>query len=162
MTVIDDAIGMEERALTYYQEAAERVTDPSAKEILYLLAKEEKQHAEALKKMKTGEYGEFVSSSLLSAVRSLVEGALKDGEDTISSDGSLREILQKAMETEQATKRFYEEKGESASDPKVKELFATLTKQELEHYLIVSSLAEYFDRPAEWVESAEFGLRPEY
>ena len=74
----------------------------------------------------------------------------------------MREILQKAMEIEQATQKFYEENAASANDDRIKELFTTLAKQELEHYLIVSSLAEYFDRPAEWVESAEFGLRPEY
>ena len=83
-------------------------------------------------------------------------------EHFVSSDGSLREILQKAMETERATKRFYEEKSASADDEKVKDLFSKLARQEASHYLLVSSLAEYFDRPAEWVESAEFGLRPEY
>jgi len=80
----------------------------------------------------------------------------------VSSDGSLREILQKAMETEQATKRFHEEKAASADDEKVKDFFSKLARQEASHYLLVSSLAEYFDRPVEWVESAEFGLRPEY
>jgi hypothetical protein len=48
------------------------------------------------------------------------------------------------------------------TDPREKELFGILATQELGHYLLVSSLAEYFDRPAEWVESAEFGLREEY
>ena len=27
---------------------------------------------------------------------------------------------------------------------------------------LVSSLVEYYNRPNEWVESAEFGLRPDY
>ena len=83
-------------------------------------------------------------------------------EHFVLSDGSLREILQKAMETERATKRFYEEKAASADDEKVKDLFSKLARQEASHCLLVSSLAEYFDRPAEWVESAEFGLRSEY
>ena len=87
---------------------------------------------------------------------------MREGKNMISSDGTLREILQKAMEIEQATKRFYEEKAISADDDKVKDLFTKLARQETSHYLLVSSLAEYFDRPAEWVESAEFGLRPEY
>jgi hypothetical protein len=37
-----------------------------------------------------------------------------------------------------------------------------LTAIEKGHFLFVSSLVEYYDRPAEWVESAEFGLRDEY
>ncbi len=162
MTIIDDAIELENRARIYYTESAEKVADPSGKRILDLLATEETRHADALKNMKTGKYGELASSSLLSEVKGLVEGAVKDGKDAISSDASLREILQQAMEIEQATQKFYEEKGKTAADPKEGELFSFLAKQELGHYLIVSSLAEYFDRPREWVESAEFGLRPEY
>ena len=83
-------------------------------------------------------------------------------EHFVSSDSSLRGVLQEAMETEQATKRFYEQKAASADDEKVKNFFSKLARQETSHYLLGSSLTEYFDRPAEWVESAEFGLRPEY
>ncbi len=162
MTILDDAIGLEERARMYYAGAAERVTDPSGKKILTLLMNEEKRHAEILAKMKGGSRGELVDSSLLREVRGLVEGAVKEGKDAISSDGSLREILQKAMEIEQATRRFYKEKAASVDDDKVKDLFSKLARQEASHYLLVSGLAEYFDRPVEWVESAEFGLRPEY
>jgi len=181
MTILDDAIGLEERSRAYYAAAVGRVSDPSGKKILTLLVNEEKRHAELLAltllvneekrhaellaKMKDGLHGELAHSPLLQDVRGLVEGAVKEGKNAISSDGTLREILQKAMEIEQATKRFYEEKAISADDDKVKDLFTLFTKlarQETSHYLLVSSLAEYFDRPAEWVESAEFGLRSEY
>jgi rubrerythrin len=162
VTIIDDAITLEERARSYYADAAERVTDPSGKRILDLLAKEEERHAQVLEKMRAGDYEELGSSSLISEVKGLVEGAVKEGKDAISSDHSLHEMLQKAMEIEQATKSFYEEKGSTATDPKEKELFGLLSEQELGHYLLVSGLVEYFDRPAEWIESAEFGLRPEY
>lgn len=162
MRILNDAIELEERARAYYAEAAERLTHPSGKKILTLLANEEKRHAEILAKLKGGSHGALVDSSLLREVRGLVEGAVKEGKDAISSDGSLREILQKAMEIEQATKHFYEEKAASLDDDNAKDLFNKLATQEASHYLLVSSLAEYFDRPAEWVESAEFGLRPEY
>ncbi len=138
------------------------MTDPSAKKILDLLAEEEKGHATALVEMKRGAYSALEESRLPKQVLGLVEGAVKKGQNAISTDASMREILQKAMEIEQATCRFYEENAASADDDRVKELFTSLANQELGHYLIVSSLSEYFDRPLEWVESAEFGLRPEY
>ena len=162
MTIIDDAIELEERARSYYAESKEKVSDPSGKKILELLATEEERHAQILAGMRTGDYGKLGSSSLVSEVKGLVEGAVNQGNNAISSDASLRGILQQAMEIEQATKKFYEEKGKTAADPEEVELFFHLATQELEHYLLVSSLAEYFDRPREWVESAEFGLRPEY
>ena len=91
---------------------------------------EEKRHAEPLEKMKDGLHGELADSPLFQDVRGLVEGAVKEGKNAISSDGTMREILQKAMEIERATKRFYEEKTASADDDRIKELFTTLAKQE--------------------------------
>ena len=56
-------------------------------------------------------------------------------EHFVLSDGSLREISQKTMETEAATKRFYEQKAASADDEKVKNFFSKLARQETSHYL---------------------------
>ena len=160
--IIDDAMAMEERARAFYVEAAGRVNDPSGKKILELLAKEEVKHSQVLAGMKNGAYGEVAASPLVEEIRDLVAEGVKTGRDAISTDASLREILRKAMDIEQATRRFYEDKAAAADRAEVKELFGELAEQEKEHYLLVGGLAEYFDRPAEWVESAEFGLRPEY
>jgi len=112
--------------------------------------------------MKHGTYGALKTSLLPKQVLGLVEGAVKKGQNAISTDASMKEIFQKAMEIERTTERFYKEHAQAAEDAKLRGLFEYLAAREAEHYLLVSSLAEYFDRPAEWVESAEFGLRAEY
>lgn len=162
MSVLDDAIALEERAWKSYTEAGKRVSDPSGKEILGLLAEEERKHTQILEEMKNGTYSELKGPPLLKEVRGLVEGAVEDGQARIFADASMRDILQQAMEIERTTERFYKEHAQAAEDAKLRELFEYLATREAEHYLLVSSLAEYFDRPAEWVESAEFGLRAEY
>ncbi len=162
MTIIDEAIELEERSLSYYKEAAGRVSDPGGRKILELLAKEEERHISLLSEMKQGGYGPLEGLPLIAEVRGLVEGAVKEGRNAIFTDASIREILQKAMEIEQSTRRFYKERRAATDDEKQKELFEVLAEQETGHYLMVSGLVEYFDRPADWVESAEFGLRPEY
>ena len=162
MSVLDDAISLEQRAMQFYYQTKDQVSDPSAKKILDLLANEEQKHAAALNAMKTGVYGNLETPALLKEVRGLVEGAVQKGQAVIASDASMRGILQRAMEVEQTTERFYREHAGEEDDQKLSELFNHLAAQEAEHYLLVSSLVEYFDRPVEWVESAEFGLRPEY
>ena len=162
MSVLDDAISLEQRARQFYCLAKDRVSDPSAKKILDLLADEERKHAAALNAMKAGEYGDLEVPRLLEEVRGLVEGAVQGGRTEILAEASMREVLQRAMEIEQTTERFYREHAAAEDGQKLRGLFGTLADQEAEHYLLVGSLAEYFDRPAEWVESAEFGLRPEY
>ena len=86
MTVLDDAISLEERARAYYEETQHRVTDLSAKKILDLLAGEEKGHATALVAMKRGMYGTLKASLLPEQVIGFVEGAVKKGQNTISTD----------------------------------------------------------------------------
>jgi rubrerythrin len=161
MAVLDEALKLEQRAKKYYTEAQDRLSDPSAKKILGLLAAEEGKHEKALEAMQKNAEEPLGSSDLLVKARGLVEGAMKDGQAKISSDASMREVLQKAMEIEQATRRFYLEQSTAVTAPGLRELFVRLAAQEETHYFLVSSLAEYFDRPQEWVESAEFGMRPE-
>jgi len=162
MSVLDDAIALEERAWKNYTEAGKKVSDPGGKKILGLLAGEERKHAEILEGMKSGTCSEPKRSPLLKEVHGLVEGAVENGQTKIFADASMRDILQQAMEIERTTERFYKEHAQATEDAKLRELFEYLAAREAEHYLLVSSLAEYFDRPVEWVESAEFGLRAEY
>lgn len=158
--LIDEAIALEERAEMNYRSAAETTTDASAAKILSLLADEEANHANALRTMNVGSVG--ASDSLIGAAQDWIGGVIEGGSGAMSSDEELRQVLQHAMEIERATETFYRERGEVAEDPAIAELFSRLATIEKGHYLFVSSLAEYFDRPNEWVESAEFGLRPEY
>jgi rubrerythrin len=162
MSVLDDAMTLERRAMKHYGDAKKRVNDPGAVKVLELLADEERKHAEALEAMKGGRYKAVEFPSLLQKVRGFVEGAVEGGRATISTDASLRDVLHRAMEIEQATEKFYNDHAQTAEDENVQSLFAALAFREQEHYLLVSSLSEYFNRPSEWVESAEFGLRPEY
>jgi len=160
MGLIDEAIALEERAETNYRSAAETTTDPSAAKILKLLADEEANHANALRVMNVGSVGS--SDSLIEAAQDWIGGVVEGGSAAVSSDAGLRDVLQHAMEIERETEKFYRERGEASDDPAIADLFARLASIEKGHYLFVSSLAEYFDRPNEWVESAEFGLRSEY
>lgn len=160
MGLIDEAIALEERAETNYRAAAETTSDPSAAKILVLLAEEEARHANALRMMNAGSVQ--ADSSLIDVAKDWIGGAIEGGVGSITTDAALRDVLQQAMEMEQATETFYRERGAMSENNEIRVLFDRLAVVEKGHYLLVSSLVEYYDRPAEWVESAEFGLRDEY
>ena len=63
MSVLDDALVLEQRAKKYYTEEGKRVTDPSAQKILGLLADEENKHIQALEQMKAGTYLQLTAPS---------------------------------------------------------------------------------------------------
>jgi len=158
--LIDEAIALEERAENNYRSAAETTSDAGARKILTLLAEEEARHITALRVMNAGSLQSEVS--LVDVALDWVGGTIEGGAASLSTDGSLREILETAAEIERATEVFYNERCEQTEDAEIAKLFARLADIEKGHRLFVESLVLYYDRPAEWVESAEFGLREEY
>ncbi len=166
MSILEQAIALEERAEAFYRSSKQGIEDRGARTILDLLASEEHAHAEALRAIASATGAgdvppQTADLALLDEVRRLVSAKVEGGLNTVFSDTSMRGILQAAMEIEQTTQTFYRDHAESATDEGNRSLFADLAEREQEHYLVVSSLAEYFDRPQSWVESAEFGLRPD-
>ena len=163
MTILEQAIALEERAESYYRSSKEGIEDRGALTILDLLAAEEHRHAEALRAMEEAEQtpSQDAAVNLLDEVKSIVSGKIEGGRNTVFSDRSMLGILRGAMEIEQVTQAFYRDHAAKADNDATQKLFADLAEREQEHYFTVSSLAEYFDRPQAWVEAAEFGLRPD-
>ena len=159
MGVIDDAIALERRAEENYRQAAQKTSDPGAAKVLGLLADEEAAHAAALA---AAEDEPVAGPDLLEAARTWIRGAVEGGAATLSGDSDLLVVLRRALDIERMTEAFYREQGERAGDRRATALFTRLAEIEKSHFLFVSSLIEYYDRPNAWVEDAEFGLRPEY
>jgi len=159
-SIIEQAIHLETIAEANYREAAQTTSDPSAAKILEFLADEEGQHARILRGM--DDVVGLTGSDLIKAAKSWIRGVVEGSAQAISSDADLLAVLRRATTIEQMTEAFYREHAATAEDASVVSLFTTLANIEKSHFLLVGSLVEYFDRPNEWIESAEFGLRNEY
>ena len=159
-SVIEQAIHLEATAEANYRDAVRRTSDPGAGKILELLADEECEHAKILRRM--SDVVNLEDSNVLENAMTWVRGVVEGGLPTISSDVDLLEVLRRAMDIEQMTEAFYREQGSEAEDEEIESLFGRLADIEKAHFLFVGSLVEYFDRPNEWIENAEFGLREEY
>ncbi|MGD9675057.1 MAG: hypothetical protein AB7V19_00020 [Candidatus Bipolaricaulia bacterium] len=159
MRLIEEAVALERKAEEAYRRAAAATADPGARTILLLLADAEAGHVVAL--MSRKDAVDLRGPNLIAAARAWVRGAVEGG-GPLSSDVGLLPALRRAMDTERATEAFYRAQAATVDEPRVRALLASLADAEAEHYHFVSSLVEYFNRPSEWVESAEFGLRPEY
>ena len=159
-SIIEQAIHLEVTAEANYREAANTTSDPSAGTILEFLADEEASHARTLRGMSGVENLE--NFSVIEKARTWIRGVVEGGMPAISPDVDLLDVLRQAMDIEQMTEAFYRKAGGEAEDVDVKALFGRLADIEKSHFLFVGSLVEYFNRPNEWIESAEFGLRDEY
>ena len=160
MGVLHDAVHLEEKAERSYREAARHVDDPGARVLFGLLADAEAAHAATLREW-SGTL-DLEGPDLLAAARAWVNKAIEGGSAQLSSDVRTLGILRKAMDIERETETFYRHHEERSTDVRVREVLGELAGVEHAHYVLVSSLVEYYNRPNEWVESAEFGVRPEY
>jgi len=160
MGVLHDAVHLEEKAERSYREAAHRAQDHGAKLLLDLFADAEASHAALLREF--GHAQDLRGPDLVAAAAAWVHGAVEGGATVLSADAQLMDLLRRAMDQERETEAFYIHHSEKATDARVGELLGQLAKIERGHYALVSSLVEYYNRPNEWVESAEFGLRPDY
>ncbi len=160
MSLIDEAVRLERRAERAYRDAMESTSDPGARRILELLADEEAKHAEIL--LGTQEADGIRGQDLVQEARGWVQGNVEGGSTSISPDRSLISLLRRGMDVERTTETFYREHAEDAEDAERADLFVRLADREREHFAFLSSLVEYYNRPNEWVEDAEFGLRSEY
>jgi rubrerythrin len=159
-SIIEQAIHLEVTAETNYREAAASTSDPSAGQILELLANEEADHAKVLRGME--DVSALKDSGLLDRAKTWISGVVEGGQLAISPDAALLDVLRRALDVERMTETFYEEQSLQTEDDRTRELFKILAAIEKTHFLFVGSLVEYFDRPNQWVENAEFGVRDEY
>jgi len=159
-TIIDQAIQLETKAEANYREAAQTTSDSTAGKILGLLADEEARHADVLRGMRNVD--DLEGTNLLIQSKKWIHGVVEGGALMISSDANLLAVLRRGMELEKLTEAFYRENAVVTDDAKADALFTTLANIEKSHFLLIGSWIEYFDRPNEWIENAEFGVRDDY
>ena len=159
-SLIEQAIALEIKAEDAYRRAVQTTSDPSAAKILELLADEEREHAKILRTMK--DVSDIEAPDLIQSARQWIRGVVEGGRLAISTDTGLLDVLRRATAIEQQTESFYREHAKLSEDASVRQLFSRLADTEQTHFHLVGSLVEYFNRPIEWVESAEFGVREDY
>ena len=155
MDVFSYGMQMELDGKKFYTEEAGQTTDKNISRILTFLADEEQKHYEILKKYRDGSSG-IPTSQLLTDVKNVFQAMRDAGSEFITGKDTMIEALGKALEMEDKSVAFYRSKGEESDDPDQKDLFLLLKKHEDRHYALLSSMIEFYDRPQQWLEQAEF------
>jgi len=159
MNSIELAIGMELDSKRYYLQQAEKADDSGLKSIFHTLAEEESIHARILKsKAETLPY-ELVDT--YAEIKSIfVE--IGNYNNIIKQLPDALDVYTIALENEKKSLDLYKELLRESTDTKDKKIFEFLIEQESDHYKVMEQLIELVNRPNDWVESAEFGVRKEY
>ena len=158
MDLISFAINMEVEGEAYYRKQATLHAGDGLKVVFTLLADEESMHAALLRRVAQGQ-----PYTLEASARPEWRNVFTSKENFQDETKQLPEqvdVYRMAHELEEKSIALYKQLLEQSSE--TRELFTFLIAQEQEHEQILDELIKRVNRPNEWVESAEFGLREDY
>jgi rubrerythrin len=158
MDALKYAIEMELDGEKYYSKQAAASPQRNLKILFSMLAEDEKNHAAILKSKMEGQPYELDDSGH-SPAKNVFTG-MADFEIDIKKFPEQVDLYRLALEKERQSIELYQKLLSETTD--AGELFEYLIKQEQGHFGILEEIIKMVNRPNEWVESAEFGLREEY
>lgn len=159
MTNLEYAIKMELDGEQYYLRQAELNDDQGVKVVCNLLAEDERRHAQVLRDKSNQLAYQLEDSNILANTKNV----FADRGDIIIADKAKQlDFYREAVKLEEESIKLYKELLEKAEDDEDKDIFKFLIEQEENHLQILDSLASMLRHAEEWVEDAEFGVRPEY
>ncbi|MEA5026680.1 MAG: ferritin family protein [Erysipelotrichaceae bacterium] len=162
MTSLEFAINMVLEGEMYYKELALLNKGNVLEVIFNLLAQDEAHHAQVLRhKFNKQEY-HLQSNSAIKETDNIFSG-LKDFLVKLSDESKKQlAVYDEALKREKESIELYRKFLAEATNKEDSELFEQLIVQEKEHYDIFDNILTLLNRPHDWVESAEFGIREEY
>ena len=159
MNSIEFAINMELDSKRFYMQQAENTKDSGLRSIFHTLAEEESIHARILKNKE-----ETLPYELIDTYAEIKNIFVEIGsyKDIVKLIPNAFDVYSMALENEKKSLEVYKDMLKEATDDKEKKIFEFLIEQEDDHCKVMGQLVELTNRPNEWVESAEFGVRKEY
>jgi rubrerythrin len=161
MEIMQFAIAMEKDGEAYYREQAARNAGNALRVVFELLAKDEARHAQLLQNMQDDVAYELESDNALTKQISLFRGT-EDFQSAVRELPDQAELYHAASEKERQSIELYGDLKNKAADGVSRELFGFLLREEQKHFTLLDELFRHVNRPKEWVEAAEFGVREEY
>lgn len=161
MELLDLALSLEEDLQIFYHQQAKLHEGNSLQNVFILLEQEEVNHAKILKSYQEDIVLPLNDSDILSNVQSIFK-EIKDFNMVIKDIPSQLDVYRMALEKEEESLKFYKDLYDKTKEEQSKKVFGYLISQEDKHCIILEELVKLVNRPEEWVESAEFGLREEY
>ncbi len=159
MDLISFAINMEVEGEAYYRKQATLHSGDGLKVVFTLLADEESVHAALLRRVAQGQ-PYTLEASARPEWRNVFTGK-QDFQDETKQLPEQIDVYRMAHELEEKSIALYKQLLDQATGEN-RQLFTYLISQEQEHEQILDELIKRVNRPNEWVESAEFGLREDY
>jgi len=161
MNIIDYALQMEKDGEAYYRELAAEAEHSSVKQVFEVLADAEAEHYTAFMQMKQNQPVSQSEEQHIARIKTLFTELKESGVQNALSDDQVAAYI-KARDIERKSQETYTLKAEELTDPEQKDICLKIAEEEGKHYVILDNLVELLQRPATWVEDAEWRNMEDY
>jgi rubrerythrin len=150
MDAIDISLKMETDAVKFYTEAAERTSHVVGKRMFLSIAEDEKRHIDMLNALIKGMEITHRDINPMDKIRTVFEELKDRMVERVQATTTETEALETAMKMEKEGLEFYRKNAAEAPDPRSRELFEKLIKEEEKHYEIFSNTLDFLTDTGNW------------
>lgn len=161
MNIIDYALQTEKDGEAYYRELAAKTEDVGVKKVFEILADAEAEHYKIFMQMKNSLPITNSEEKPVARIKTLFSEMKAQGDMASLSDEQVAAYI-KARDLERKSQDTYKQKASELNDPEQKNLCLKIAEEEGKHYIILDNLIELLQRPATWVEDAEWRNMEDY
>lgn len=162
MDILASAIQLELDGERYYQQQADKTKGTILHDIFASLSAEEAGHAKLLMAHAEGQPIDLPPDSGELASKMAIFHKIGDFHDQHEGLHNQLEPYQTAMDMEKRSVELYRSLFEKAETEPARLLYALLIREEQKHLSALQELYQHLNRPNDWVEAAEFGVREDY
>jgi len=159
MNAFEFAMNMEQDGKKYYEEQAAKMTNPALQRIFRELAHDEQSHYETFKALKDGkktDYEAAFKTGILATTKNVFEEMRDEGEDIDAFASDVMPAWQKALKIEDDSEKFYREQARKATEASQKKIWTRISDEEHKHWVAITHVIQFIDRPNQWLENAEW------
>lgn len=161
MDALDFALRMEKDGEAFYRKLGAGASDPGLRSVLELLAEAEVSHSRAIEQMKARQPVPAGKSGFLGAARNVFQQMSAQGKDRLGALGEVA-LYRKAVEIERQSVDFYSHQASKAGDRPGRTVLLWLAEEERKHIRVLEAILEMIERPAVWLENAEWNQLQEF
>ncbi len=161
-SLINNALETEQHSLEYFNGLAEKCHyNEGVKNILRMLAKEQKIQIDILNQWNVKIHPDYVSSAFFEDSKLILQD-LKAKIDSFSCEIDHLNLYRHAKEIQEKSLQSYVDAKEELSNAEYLGLLSTLITQKRKQIILLDNIIELLLRPEQWIESPEFNRLEEY
>jgi len=154
MDIFQFAMEMEKTSEDYYRRLSRKTANKGLRNILTMLANEEKKHFKIVQQMKAQSPPTITETDVLGNAR-LIFKKMRESAESFNPDAAELQLYEKARDIEKKSRQFYLEKAEEVADAPHREIFKKLAAEEQKHLALLQGICDFVARPQWFLENAE-------